>query len=92
MEKASMLIKKFLALVLAVFPIMSIASVEAQTELYSEAVMMEDKKILISGAGIAGFTLAYWLEQRGFFPTIIEKHPYVRGGVIKLTCVARLLR
>lgn len=36
MEKASMLIKKFFALVLAVLPIISLASVEAQTELFSE--------------------------------------------------------
>lgn len=57
---------------------------EAQTELYSEAVMMKNKRILISGAGIAGFTLAYWLRQRGFSPTIIEKHPYVRGGGYKV--------
>ena len=84
MEKASMLIKRFLALVLAVFPIINLASVEAQTELYSETIMMKDKKILISGAGIAGFTLAYWLKQRGFSPTIIEKHPYVRGGGYKV--------
>lgn len=45
---------------------------------------MKDKKILISGAGIAGFTLAYWLKQRGFSPTIIEKHPFVRGGGYKV--------
>lgn len=45
---------------------------------------MKDKRILISGAGIAGFTLAYWLKQRGFSPTIIEKHPYVRGGGYKV--------
>ncbi len=76
--------KRFLALVLAVFPIINLASVEAQTELYSETIMMKDKKILISGAGIAGFTLAYWLKQRGFSPTIIEKHPYARGGGYKV--------
>lgn len=79
-----MLVKKFLAFVLAIFPIMNLASVEAQKVLYSETVMMKDKKILISGAGIAGFTLAYWLKQRGFSPTIIEKHPYVRGGGYKV--------
>ncbi|MBX9744889.1 MAG: FAD-dependent monooxygenase, partial [Chlamydiales bacterium] len=84
MEKASVLIKKFLMLVSVVFPIMNLASVEAQTELYGEAVMMKEKKILISGAGIAGFTLAYWLKQRGFSPTIIEKHPHVRGGGYKV--------
>lgn len=46
--------------------------------------MKEDKSILISGAGIAGFTLAYWLKQRGFIPTIIERHPDVRGGGYKV--------
>lgn len=84
MGKASLLIKKFFTLVLAAFPIVNLASIEAQTEIYSETTMMKDKKILISGAGIAGFTLAYWLKQRGFSPTIIEKHPYARRGGYKI--------
>ena len=33
---------------------------------------MENKNILISGAGIAGTTLAYWLKRFGFNPTVIE--------------------
>ena len=37
--------------------------------------MINNKNILISGAGIAGLTLAYWLQKRGFSPTIIEKRP-----------------
>jgi 2-polyprenyl-6-methoxyphenol hydroxylase-like FAD-dependent oxidoreductase len=45
---------------------------------------MKDKRILISGAGIAGFTLAYWLKKRGFSLTIIEKYPYLRGGGYKV--------
>jgi 2-polyprenyl-6-methoxyphenol hydroxylase-like FAD-dependent oxidoreductase len=36
---------------------------------------MKNKKIVISGAGIAGLTLAYWLDQYGFSPTVIEKRP-----------------
>jgi 2-polyprenyl-6-methoxyphenol hydroxylase-like FAD-dependent oxidoreductase len=36
--------------------------------------------ILISGAGIAGPTLAYWLLQYGMNPTIIEKAPALRSG------------
>ena len=35
--------------------------------------MIADKNILISGAGISGLTLAYWLQQYGFTPTVIEK-------------------
>lgn len=36
--------------------------------------------ILISGAGIAGPTLAYWLLQYGFEPAIIESAPRLRVG------------
>lgn len=35
-------------------------------------------RVLISGAGIAGPTLAYWLAHYGFKPTIIEKAPRLR--------------
>ena len=35
--------------------------------------MPTNKNILISGAGISGLTLAYWLHKWGFSPTIIEK-------------------
>jgi 2-polyprenyl-6-methoxyphenol hydroxylase-like FAD-dependent oxidoreductase len=37
-------------------------------------------KILISGAGIAGPTLAYWLLQYGMQPTIVEAAPKLRTG------------
>jgi 2-polyprenyl-6-methoxyphenol hydroxylase-like FAD-dependent oxidoreductase len=36
--------------------------------------------ILISGAGIAGTALAYWLRRYGFTPTVVEKAPSVRDG------------
>lgn len=35
--------------------------------------MIANKNILISGAGISGLTLAYWLQKHGFSPTVIEK-------------------
>lgn len=35
--------------------------------------MKQDKKILISGGGIAGCTLAYFLHKYGFTPVIIEE-------------------
>jgi 2-polyprenyl-6-methoxyphenol hydroxylase-like FAD-dependent oxidoreductase len=38
------------------------------------------KSILISGAGIAGPTLAYWLKAAGFEPTIVERDPVLRRG------------
>ena len=46
--------------------------------------MITNKNILISGAGISGLTLAYWLQQHGFSPTVIEKRPNLndRGYMI----------
>ena len=37
-------------------------------------------KIIINGAGIAGQTLAYWLLQYGFKPTVVEQAPRLRTG------------
>jgi 2-polyprenyl-6-methoxyphenol hydroxylase-like FAD-dependent oxidoreductase len=37
-------------------------------------------RVLISGAGIAGPTLAYWLKAGGFEPTILERAPALRNG------------
>lgn len=37
-------------------------------------------RVLISGAGIAGPTLAYWLAHFGLRPTIIEAAPRLRTG------------
>jgi 2-polyprenyl-6-methoxyphenol hydroxylase-like FAD-dependent oxidoreductase len=37
-------------------------------------------RVLISGAGIAGPTLAYWLAHYGLKPTIVEKAPKLRTG------------
>ncbi len=41
---------------------------------------MDNKNILISGAGIAGVTVAFWLKKFGFNPTIIEISPVLREG------------
>jgi 2-polyprenyl-6-methoxyphenol hydroxylase-like FAD-dependent oxidoreductase len=38
------------------------------------------KTILISGASIAGPTLAYWLQRYGFTPTVVERSPVLRTG------------
>ena len=37
-------------------------------------------KIAVSGAGVAGPTLAYWLLRTGHEPTLIEKAPHFRTG------------
>jgi len=39
-----------------------------------------EMKILISGAGIAGPTLAFWLKAAGFAPTLLEHTPALRRG------------
>lgn len=37
-------------------------------------------KVLIVGAGIAGPTLAYWLERAGYEATLVERAPELRRG------------
>lgn len=41
---------------------------------------MGQKSVLISGAGIAGPALAYWLRHRGFEPVLIERAAQFRKG------------
>ena len=41
---------------------------------------MSGKKVLISGLGIAGPTLAFWLRVAGFQPTLVEHAPALRNG------------
>ncbi|RII08651.1 FAD-dependent urate hydroxylase [Streptomyces sp. YIM 130001] len=41
---------------------------------------MENRDILVSGGGIAGATLAYWLRRYGFRPTVVERAPAPRTG------------
>ncbi|SRR5271166_6175879 len=41
---------------------------------------MPARTALISGAGIAGLTLAYWLIRAGITPTVVEREPALRTG------------
>jgi 2-polyprenyl-6-methoxyphenol hydroxylase-like FAD-dependent oxidoreductase len=41
---------------------------------------MKAGTVLISGAGVAGPTLAFWLKAAGFEPTLIEHAPELRTG------------
>ncbi|WP_242440970.1 FAD-dependent monooxygenase [Streptomyces sp. CB02923] len=41
---------------------------------------MRNRSVLISGAGVAGLTLAYWLQRAGFHPTVVERAPGLRKG------------
>jgi 2-polyprenyl-6-methoxyphenol hydroxylase-like FAD-dependent oxidoreductase len=38
------------------------------------------RTVLISGAGVAGCTLAYWLSRQGFAVTVVERAPGPRAG------------
>src|ERR1700680_1775585 len=42
--------------------------------------IIKNTNILISGASIAGPTLADWLKRYGFNPTVIERAPHLREG------------
>jgi 2-polyprenyl-6-methoxyphenol hydroxylase-like FAD-dependent oxidoreductase len=37
--------------------------------------------VLVSGASVAGPTLAYWLHRYGFSPTVVERTPALRAGL-----------
>lgn len=39
---------------------------------------MQNRSVLISGVGIAGPTLAFWLMAHGFLPTLVERSPRLR--------------
>ena len=41
---------------------------------------MATRTVLISGIGIAGPTLAYWLKAAGYQPTLVERAPALRSG------------
>ncbi len=41
---------------------------------------MDTTRVLVSGASIAGCTLAYWLHHHGFDVTVVEKAAQVRTG------------
>jgi len=41
---------------------------------------MDNRRILISGASVAGPALGYWLARHGFRPTVVEHAPHLRGG------------
>lgn len=41
---------------------------------------MHNTEVLVSGAGIAGPALAYWLREYGFSPTVVERAPAPRPG------------
>jgi 2-polyprenyl-6-methoxyphenol hydroxylase-like FAD-dependent oxidoreductase len=45
-----------------------------------ERQVLKANSVLISGVGIGGPTLAYWLTAAGFRPTLVERAPAARAG------------
>ena len=45
---------------------------------------MAPMKILISGAGVAGNTLAFWLSKLGHSVTVVERFPSLRTGGLQI--------
>ena len=41
---------------------------------------MQNRRVLISGASVAGPALAFWLRRHGFTPTVVERAPELRDG------------
>ncbi|MEU8637939.1 FAD-dependent monooxygenase [Amycolatopsis sp. NPDC048633] len=41
---------------------------------------MTNRRVLISGASVAGPALAFWLHRHGFTPTVVERAPEPRDG------------
>lgn len=41
---------------------------------------MKGKSVLISGVGVAGPSLAFWLDRHGWVPTLVERAPALRRG------------
>jgi 2-polyprenyl-6-methoxyphenol hydroxylase-like FAD-dependent oxidoreductase len=47
---------------------------------FSEKAAMPRLNVLISGAGIAGCTLAYWLARHGHAATVVERSGAIRSS------------
>jgi 2-polyprenyl-6-methoxyphenol hydroxylase-like FAD-dependent oxidoreductase len=45
---------------------------------------VKNSTVLISGAGVAGIALAYWLRRHGFTPTVVERASGIRDGGYKI--------
>lgn len=55
-------------------------SVSADALYDEQEVSVKNRDVLISGAGVAGPALAYWLCRYGFHPTVVELAPGPRPG------------
>lgn len=71
-------------LLLLLLPLYVQGGIQKEEKLLNGDPRMKNKHILISGAGVSGLTLAYWLKQYGFVPTLIERHPTLRTGGYKI--------
>ena len=58
--------------------------IQSKNIVIEEVIDVPGKNILISGAGIAGLTTAYWLDKYGYNVTIVEKDEASRDGGYKV--------
>ena len=63
----------------APLPSASILDLGARSR-YSRSPSAVNTTVLISGAGIAGPALAFWLNHHGIVPTLVERAPALRTG------------
>jgi 2-polyprenyl-6-methoxyphenol hydroxylase-like FAD-dependent oxidoreductase len=54
--------------------------IPAMTNIAASNRALPNRRILISGASVAGPSLAWWLARHGFRPTVVERAPQLRGG------------
>src|ERR1700733_13547662 len=57
---------------------MSVAHIIPALKITTRFVM--NGNVLISGAGVAGLAVAYWLDRAGFTTTLVERSPEFRRG------------
>src|ERR1700678_1035355 len=73
-----------LAILLAVYTVESLQSAFTGISLRCKQITpggsVRNRDVLISGAGVAGPALAYWLRRLGFTPVVVERAPAPRDG------------
>ena len=60
--------------------VLYVCMIPAMTNIATGNRALQNRRILISGASVAGPSLAWWLARHGFRPTVVERAPRLRGG------------
>lgn len=70
----------FVALCRAILSVFIVARSKGFAMQSTTSSATSSRTVLISGAGVAGQALAYWLRRYGFEPTVVERSRSPRGG------------